>query len=262
VKTGLLLRDGDEIALAEPEPEPAGPRPEPIDIRLLHQDPDFVVIDKPAGLVVHAGAGVRSGTLVNALLYRLGQLEGGESGRPGIVHRLDKGTSGVMVAARNERSHRALAEQFKSRQVRKEYLALVHGNPRRPEDTIRAPVGRDPRHRTRMSVRPRRSREAVTHYRVERQYGPFSLLRVRIETGRTHQIRVHLAHVGHPVVGDSTYGGQRARALPATLARRVVALDRVFLHAWRLEFRHPLSGESLRFESPLPEKLRAFLDAL
>lgn len=258
-KTGYSLRARDRITLHVAESPAMDIRPEAIPLAILCADPDFVVIDKPAGLVCHAGAGVRSGTLVNALLYHLGNLQGGDPERPGIVHRLDKGTSGVMVVARNDRAHRSLAQQFKSREVRKEYLALVYGHPRPPSGTVRVPIGRDPHIRTKVSPRARKKRDAVTHYATEQTIGAFSLLRVTIETGRTHQIRVHLAHIGHPVVGDETYGGRRYTGLPPLLLPLVRSLGRPFLHASRIEFRHPGTGAQAAFASPLPAELQRFI---
>lgn len=261
VKTGYLLRPGDSISidvrLAPSEPRP---QPENIPLHVLYEDEDLAVIEKPAGLVCHAGAGVRTGTLVNALLYHLGPLQTGDIMRPGIVHRLDKLTSGLMVVAKHVESHRMLARQFKSREVHKEYLALVYGHPIPASGTIDLPLGRDTRDRKKISVRSRRRREAVTHYRKDRDYGPFSLLQVRIETGRTHQIRVHLAQMGHPVVGDLLYGGHRSRNLADPQVQTAVQdLRRNFLHAHRLEFRHPRTGDSIAFDSPLPQELAAFL---
>jgi len=258
-KSGYLTRPGDHIFLQAPEPRNETLLPEDIPLDILHEDPDLAVINKPAGLACHAGAGTRSGTLVNALLYRMGPLDTGDPGRPGIVHRLDKLTSGVMLAAKNLFSHRRLARQFKNRQVKKEYLALVYGKPSPLSGTIDMPIGRDPRNRKKMSARARRSRSAVTHYSLLQNYGPLSLLMVRIETGRTHQIRVHLAHKGHPVVGDSLYGGNRIRNLPAKLQHAAKELQRPFLHSLRLEFHHPRSGAPLLFVAPLPPELEKFL---
>lgn len=262
VKTGYMLRPGDAVALqaavASPEPQP---QPENIPLQVIYEDEDLAVIDKPAGLVCHAGAGVQKGTLVNALLYHFGTLETGDALRPGIVHRLDKLTSGLLVVAKNLQAHRTLARQFKNRQVRKEYLALVYGRPAPAAGTIDLPLGRDPRDRKKISVRARKRRVAVTHYCEERGYGPFSLLRVRIETGRTHQIRVHLAQVGHPVVGDMLYGGNRSRNLADPVLRLAARdLQRHFLHAQRLEFCHPRTGEKLSFTTLLPTELSAFLE--
>jgi 23S rRNA pseudouridine1911/1915/1917 synthase len=242
---------------------PAEPHPEDIPITVVYEDADLAVIEKPAGLVCHIGAGVRSGTLVNALLYCLGPLEGGDPSRPGIVHRLDKQTSGLMMVAKNRETHRILSEQFKGRKVRKEYTVLVYGSPLPATGTIDFPLGRDPKNRKKISARARRHRSAITHYHVERNYGPLSLLKVRIETGRTHQIRVHLSHIGHPVVGDTLYGGDRSRALKDERLRKAIGrLERHFLHAHKLEFCHPRSGKPVSFSAPLPLELAALLTQL
>lgn len=261
VKTGHPLQPGDTISLQVKALVPeAELQPENIPLHIIYEDEDLAVIEKPAGLVCHAGAGVRSGTLVNALLYHLGRLQTGDITRPGIVHRLDKLTSGLLVVAKNVESHRGLTRQFKNRQVKKEYLALVYGHLAPAVGTIDLPLGRDLRDRKKISVHARRRREAVSHYRKEREYGPFSLLRVRIETGRTHQIRVHMAQLGHPVVGDLLYGGNRCRNLADPHLRSAVQeLGRHFLHAHRLAFCHPRTGEKLAFESPLPPELVRFL---
>lgn len=261
VKTGHLLRPGDVISVhVATAAQPLRPQPENIPLNIVYEDDDLAVVDKPAGMVSHTGAGAQSGTLVNALLYHLGPLDTGDAMRPGIVHRLDKLTSGLLVVAKNLESHRALARQFKSREVKKEYLALVYGHPVPAAGTIDLPLGRDLRDRKKISVRSRRRREAVTHYLEERKIGPFSLLRVRIETGRTHQIRVHLAQMGHPVAGDTLYGGNRARNLADDgLCAGLRGLQRHFLHAERLEFTHPKTGARLSFTSPLPPELAAFL---
>ena len=264
VKTGYQLRAGDLISIQAPTVQAElQPQPENIPLTILYEDSDLAVIEKPAGLVCHAGAGVRSGTLVNALLYHLGPLQTEDAMRPGIVHRLDKLTSGLMAVAKNPQAHRELARQFKNRQVKKEYLALVYGHPSPSAGTIALPLGRDLRDRKKISVRSRRKREAVTHYNEECTCGPFSLLRVRIETGRTHQIRVHLASKGHPVVGDVLYGGNRALNLADEQLRIAVRdLGRHFLHAHRLEFTHPRTGEKLSFQAPLPAELSRFLKNL
>jgi 23S rRNA pseudouridine1911/1915/1917 synthase len=261
-KTGHPLRPRDRISLRLPEPEHDQPHPEALPLNILYQDPDLAVVEKPAGMVCHLGAGVHSGTLVNALLYRLGSLNTGDPMRPGIVHRLDKLTSGVMVVAKNLRAHRGLAQQFRSREVIKEYLALVFGRPDPSAGTIALPLGRDPRDRKKISVRARKARTAITHYSTLKQYKGFTLLTVRIETGRTHQIRVHLAQKGYPVVGDSVYGTHRRNTLPQAEQQEIAALNRVFLHARRLEFRHPQTGEWLSFTSPLPPELEYFLARL
>lgn len=261
-KTGYLTKPNDRISIRIPQFPADLPHPEAIPLDILYEDSDLAVIDKPAGLVCHIGAGVRSGTLVNALLYHFGPLDTGDPVRPGIVHRLDKLTSGVMVVAKNAPSHRALSFQFKNRQVNKEYLALVYGRPPSDRGTIDMPIGRDPHNRIKISARTRRSRSAVTHYILENSYGPFSLLKICIETGRTHQIRVHLAHKGHPVVGDVLYGGGRSAGLPEKLGTVMKNLHRPFLHSHRLEFSHPVSGKLLAFTAPLPEELKQFLETM
>jgi 23S rRNA pseudouridine1911/1915/1917 synthase len=262
VKTGYLTKLDDRIELVTPVSSPDQPFPENIPLDILYEDSELAVINKPAGLVCHAGAGIRSGTLVNALLHHLGPLETGDPQRPGIVHRLDKLTSGVMVVAKNKTAHRRLAQQFKNREVKKEYTALVYGNPSPDSGTIDLPLGRDPKNRKMISTRARRKRTAITHYALEKNYGPVSLLNIRIDTGRTHQIRVHLAHKGHPIVGDSVYGGGRLRNLPGRLIEAARELQRPFLHSRRLQFHHPKSGELLSFNAPLSPELERFLAVL
>ena len=262
VKTGYRTQLNDRIELKIPESLPDQPLPEEIPLDILYEDSDLAVINKPAGLVCHAGAGVRSGTLVNALLHHMGPLETGDPQRPGIVHRLDKLTSGVMLVAKNSQAHRQLSQQFKNRQVKKEYAALVYGCPSPASGTIDMPLGRDPGNRKKMSVRARRKRTAITHYTVERSFGPVALLGIRIETGRTHQIRVHLAEKGYPIVGDSVYGPNRARSLPPRWQGAAKELQRPFLHSRLLEFHHPRSGELLSFRAPLAAELKLFLAAL
>jgi 23S rRNA pseudouridine1911/1915/1917 synthase len=261
-KTGYLTKLNDRVAVRIPETPTDPLSPEEIPLDVLYEDSDLAVINKPAGLVCHPGAGIRSGTLVNALLYRMGPLEAGDPGRPGIVHRLDKFTSGVLIVAKNNFAHRHLAQQFKSREVKKEYVALVHGCPSPPSGTISLPLGRDPKNRKKMSIRAHRKRTAVTHYALEKDYGFVSLLGIRIETGRTHQIRVHLTQKGHPVVGDALYGANRIRSLPTVLLAAAKELHRPFLHSRRLEFRHPRSGDLLSFHAPLPPELLQFLAAV
>jgi 23S rRNA pseudouridine1911/1915/1917 synthase len=262
VKTGYLTRPDDRITLDAPAPKPDMPQPEDIPLNILYEDDDLAVLIKPAGLVCHSGAGNRSGTLVNALLFRMGPIETGDPGRPGIVHRLDKLTSGLMVVAKNSRAHRMLAQQFKQREVTKEYLALVYGCLRPHAGTIDMPIGRDPKDRKKISTRAHIKRSAITHYHQEKNLGSFSLLKVRLETGRTHQIRVHLAAVGHPIVGDILYGGNRGKGLPSHWQAAVNRLHRPFLHACRLEFLHPRSGERLSFSAPLPPELSALLELM
>ena len=234
--------------------------PEAIPIELLYEDDDLVVVNKPAGMVVHAGAGVASGTLVNALLHRLGRLSA-EAGavRPGIVHRLDRGTSGVLVVARHDVAHRALAEQFRDRTVHKTYVALVTGRLARDAGTIRLPITRDPRRRTRMTARLRSGREARTDWRVLFRLGNFTLVAAEPHTGRTHQIRAHFAAAGHPLVGDTLYG---APALPRAGPASLAPLGRVFLHAAKLGFVHPRSAVPLEVRAPLAKELHAYLQQL
>jgi 23S rRNA pseudouridine1911/1915/1917 synthase len=234
--------------------------PEALPLSIVYEDADLLVVDKPAGMVVHVGAGVKSGTLVNALLHRIRTLSstGGEL-RPGIVHRLDKMTSGLVIVAKNNFTHRALAAQFKARQVHKMYTALVHGRVARDSGEISRPVGRDPSRRTRMKVGGLRARPALTRYRVARRFPQFTLLEAEPQTGRTHQVRVHLASLGHPIVGDTTYGAPVKLRLGG---REEKTLPRTFLHAARLEFTHPRRGEPLRLSAPLPKELGNFLDTL
>lgn len=262
------LRGGETIeVIGDPVRPPLKAFAEDIPLRVVYEDEAFSVIDKPAGMMVHAGAGAtEAGTLVNALLHRYGTLSsGGGELRPGIVHRLDKQTSGLIVVARNDAVHARLAEMFSRREMRKTYIALVHGHVKQASATINAPIARDLLRRTQMTTRrDEGSRSAVSHYTVERRiispWGKFTLVRVRIETGRTHQIRVHMASIGHPVVGDTLYGA------PAQIRNEKggqdLSLDRNFLHAAELEFTHPVTRKPLHLESTLPEELRAFLGML
>jgi 23S rRNA pseudouridine1911/1915/1917 synthase len=263
-RASARLRPGQEVVVVVPRPAPAAPAPEDIPLRVVHQDAHLLVIDKPAGLVVHPGAGNPSGTLVNALLRHVTDLSGiGGVLRPGIVHRLDRGTSGLLVVAKDDETHRRLVRQFASRAVEKEYLALVHGVPSARSGEVSAPIGRDPVHRKRMSVRAPRGREARTAWTREETFDGASLLRVRLHTGRTHQIRVHLASIGHPVVGDAVYGGTRAPSSRRAAAREALrALARPALHAARLAFTHPASGERVAFTAPLPADLDFALERL
>jgi len=257
LRPGLPLTAGLEVEVTVPPPVRASPVPEALALPILFEDDDIVVIDKPAGMVVHPAAGHARGTVVNALLHHVKGLSGiGGETRPGIVHRLDRGTSGVMVVAKHDRAHRELARQFHDREVGKEYLALVWGTMRAGQ-VLDAAIGRDPRHRQRMSSRSRRAKPATSRIVSVEPHGSVSLVRVTIGTGRTHQIRVHLSEAGHAIVGDAVYRSGR-RKLPAALAD----LDRPFLHAARLTFTHPTSGRSMTFEAPLPADLRSRLDAL
>lgn len=250
------LRAGERVEVTLPDPEPPEPPAQDIPIRVLYQDEDLAVVCKPAGMVVHPAAGHRDGTLVNALLHALDGLSGiGGVSRPGIVHRLDKDTSGLMVVAKNDASHALLQRMIKERTLRRYYLVLVHGVPATGLGTVDAPVGRDERNRRRMAVNAAAGRRAVTHFKVLRDYGRAALLEAELETGRTHQIRVHMAYIGHPVVGDREYGR------PGHLEHEL-HVDRQFLHAWRLVLPHPVSGESLAFEEPLPPDLALALERL
>jgi len=258
------LRGGEEVTVALPDPVAATPAPEDVPLSIVYEDARLLVLDKPAGMTVHPGAGRLSGTLVNALLHHVRDLSGvGGVLRPGIVHRLDRGTSGLMVVAKDDETHRALSAQFASREVEKEYLAIVHGVPRARQGTIEVAIGRDPVHRKKMSVRAPRGRAARSAYTVVEALDGAALLRVRIHTGRTHQIRVHLASLGHPVAGDATYGGTRTPSSRSPAARAALdGLARPALHAARLAFTHPASGDRLQFESPLPADLRDVLERL
>jgi 23S rRNA pseudouridine1911/1915/1917 synthase len=246
-----LLRGGEAIDVEPAAPPPLHAIAEEIPLVILYEDADLVAVDKPAGMVVHAGAGVHSGTLVNALLHRYGALSGvGGPLRPGIVHRLDRFTSGVLLVAKNDAAHYALAAQFSGRQVEKVYLALVHGAVKRDAARIESPIARDPIRRTRMTARLAEGRAAWSEYRVLRRFADFTLLEVKIGTGRTHQIRVHLASIGHPVAGDTLYGAPKA------------GRARYFLHAHRIRFHQPTTGEEITVVSDLPPELEAWLAEL
>jgi 23S rRNA pseudouridine1911/1915/1917 synthase len=260
LRASTPVRAGMKVAIEIPPPAPATPEPEALDIDILYEDQDVVVVNKPAGMVVHPAAGHGRGTLVNALLHHVKDLSGiGGEARPGIVHRLDRGTSGVMVVAKNDLAHQELSRQFKFREVEKEYYALVWGVVQ-PGRRIESAIGRDVKDRHRMSSRARHARHAVTRVTGAEHLRGVSLLSVAIATGRTHQIRVHLSEIGHPIVGDVTYGGVR-RHLPAHL-RAAGRLERPFLHAARLAFRHPRDGRPLDFSTRLPADLQAILDEL
>ncbi len=247
VKPSAKLKPGDEVDVQPAELKPLRAAAEEIPLEILYEDADVVAVNKPAGMVVHAGAGRHSGTLVNALLHHFQSLStvGGDL-RPGIVHRLDKGTSGVMLVARTDQAHRELARQFASREVKKTYLALVQGQVRTEAGVIQSAITRDPNRRTRMTARLGEGREAYTEFQVLERLARHTLLEVRIGTGRTHQIRVHLSQFGYPIAGDTLYGGARA------------AEDRPWLHSWRIEFRSPTTGEPIRLEAPIPEELEAW----
>jgi len=247
-KRSYLLKGAERIEVEPADLTPLRATPEDLPLEILYEDSDVIAIDKPAGMVVHAGAGRHSGTLVNALVHRFGKLShiGGDL-RPGIVHRLDRFTSGVILVARTDSAHRHLAEQFSSRKVEKIYLALVHGRVTKERGRITTPITRDPVRRTRMTTKLAHGRSAITEYRVLRRLDAFTLIEVKIGTGRTHQIRVHLASIGHPVAGDKLYGAPPSSA------------PRVFLHAHQITFESPTSGSEIKITAPLPEDLQQHL---
>jgi 23S rRNA pseudouridine1911/1915/1917 synthase len=248
-KPSTALHGGETIEVTPADLPPLKAEAEDAPIEILYEDDSVIAVNKPAGLTVHAGAGSHSGTLVNRLVHHFSKLSkiGGEL-RPGIVHRLDKGTSGVMLVARTDAAHRALAEQFSGRTTEKTYLALVEGRVEADSGRITKPITRDPVHRTRMTARLDHGRDALTEYKVLRRFEKFTYLEVRIGTGRTHQIRAHLASIRHPVAGDKLYGAQ---------------LDqRIFLHAWRIRFDSPATGERVTVEAPLPEELESWLEPM
>jgi len=260
LRPSTQVRAGQTFTIDIPPPEPTSVEPEALPLRIVYEDDDVVVLDKPAGMVVHPAAGHRSGTLVNALLHHVKGLSGiGGEVRPGIVHRLDRGTSGLMVVAKHDAAHQELSRQFSDREVEKEYVALVWGVVQAGR-RIDAAIGRDPKDRQKMSTRARRARSAVTRVTWARHFRGVSLLKVAIATGRTHQIRVHLSAIGHPIVGDPTYGGVHRR-VPGDL-RAVMRLERPFLHAARLSFTHPTDGRRVDFDSPLPPDLESVVDAI
>jgi 23S rRNA pseudouridine1911/1915/1917 synthase len=276
-RASYRLRGGEAVeVLGNPTPPPLKAVAEDIPLDVVYEDNELSVVNKPAGMVVHAGAGMREGeggTLVNALLHRYRSLSGvGGDLRPGIVHRLDKDTSGLIIVARNDAAHARLSEMFAHRELKKTYIALVHGHLKQDRGTIEAPIARDLLRRTRMTTRRRTgARDAVSHYTVLRRiscrFGPYTLIEVRIETGRTHQIRVHMASIGHPVVGDTLYGAparlvagpSRLRTYPETEA---LTLNRNFLHAAELKFAHPKTQQTMHFKSPLPSELEDLLQQL
>jgi 23S rRNA pseudouridine1911/1915/1917 synthase len=268
-KPSLNLRGGESITvLGEPQRAPLKAIAEPIPLEIIYEDDDLAVINKPAGMMVHAGAGATDdarnrGTLVNALLHHLASLSGmGGELRPGIVHRLDKETSGLIVVAKHDEAHRKLGAQFAAREVKKKYVALVHGWVKKDSGTLAQSISRDRVRRTRMTTRLEGGRAAVTHYRVVRRldtkFGKFTLLDVKIDTGRTHQIRVHVAAMGHPVVGDTVYGAPKQ----ASGKNAAISLPRNFLHSAHLEFRHPRTGQTITLDSDLPQELQEFLRKL
>ena len=274
-RASLKLHGNEQVRILAPaERPPLHAIPEEIPLEVLYEDGDLAIINKPAGMMVHAGAGATEdarnrGTLVNALLHHFATLSGvGGEMRPGIVHRLDKETSGLIVVAKNDEAHRKLAEQFSRREVKKTYIALVHGWLKKDSGTISASISRDRVRRTRMTTRQSGGREAISHYkvlrRIESSYGKFTLVEVKIDTGRTHQIRVHLSSLGHPVVGDALYGAPRELHARRENQRKLptIGLHRTFLHAKQLELSHPSTGKKIALGAPLPEELAEFQTAL
>lgn len=267
VKPGLRLRGGERLSVTLPEPEPIEALPEDLPLNIVYEDAHLIVVDKPAGLVVHPAPGHQAGTLVNALLHHCQDLAGiGGSLRPGIVHRLDKETSGVLVATKDDASHNGLARQFKLHTITRRYLALVHGLVGADSGTVDRAIGRHPTERKKMSSSSRSGRHAVTHWQVQQRFvaDRLTLLELRLETGRTHQIRVHLSELGFPVVGDPVYGrsGRLRTISDPRLLSMLSRLQRQFLHARLLGFVHPASGTYMEFESPLPEDLAGILSYL
>jgi 23S rRNA pseudouridine1911/1915/1917 synthase len=269
-KPGYRVKSGENISGIIPAPVPVEFKPEPIPLNIVYEDDHIVVVNKQPGLVVHPAPGHFSGTLVNGLLYHCQNLGGiGGELRPGIVHRLDKDTSGTLVVAKNDTAHTKLSRQFKSRKVKKDYLALVHGNMKSPTGSIKLPIGRHPVDRKRMSTVSPRGRTAETEWNIKEQFQGISLLEVHLKTGRTHQIRVHCSALHHPIVGDKVYG---PRKLEKTIAKDrpqsdqilqvLKSVTRQMLHAWRLGFRHPHTDEALSFESPLPEDMDSIIQRI
>lgn len=264
---------GDQIRLVEPEPVESIPQPENIPLDIVYEDNDMLVINKPIGLVVHPGAGNPDGTLVNALLHHCKDSLSGIGGvlRPGIVHRLDKDTSGLMVAAKNDRAHRGLSDQLQDRSLSREYCALVLKIPTPPKGFVEQSIGRDPRNRQKMAVQVRGGKDAKTYYRVIERFGEaLSLVACKLETGRTHQIRVHMAAIKHPLIGDNLYGGPQNALKSAMrksdyrdgLVERVLSFPRQALHAQKIAFIHPITGERHEYEAPLPDDLNDLLKHL
>lgn len=259
-KRSYHIAAGETISIEVPAITPAEVRAEPLPLEVLYEDEDVAVVNKPAGMIVHPGAGSAGGTLASALLHRFGSLSGiGGALRPGIVHRLDKGTSGALLVARNDAAHRSLVEQFQARQIEKTYVALLHGQMRGDSGRIELPVTRDLRRRTRMTARRREGRPARTDWRVRLRLDAYTLTEAELHTGRTHQLRVHFSALGHPVVGDTLYGApRRAQAGSESLA----PLGRNFLHAARVRFQHPRRGVPVEVRAPLPVELVEYLQQL
>lgn len=262
-KSSSKLHAGDQIEVELTPPPSTAFAPENIPLDIVFEDDDLIVVNKPAGMVVHPAAGADAGTLANALAFHFEKLSNtAGAARPGIVHRLDKGTSGLLVVAKTESAHENLADQFRAREVSKSYVALVHGHVEKKTDTIDQPIARDPRNRIRMAV-VRGGRPALSIYRVRRRFERFTLLDIELKTGRTHQIRVHLGWLKHPVVGDEVYGGGRDKTVTdAQIRAQIARLGRQFLHAEQLGFRHPRTGKQVRFTVEPPANLRQLLAEL
>ncbi|AFC32185.1 YlyB [Paenibacillus mucilaginosus 3016] len=254
VKPNYKLGEGDSLKLVVPEPQELELTAEDIPLDVIYEDSDVIVVNKPRGMVVHPAPGHYSGTLVNALLYHCKDLSGINGiMRPGIVHRIDKDTSGLLMAAKNDLAHAGLTEQLKAHSATRKYIALVHGNVPHENGTVDAPIGRDPKDRKLYTVTEKNSKHAVTHFIVLERFGDYTLLELKLETGRTHQIRVHMKFIGHPLVGDPQYGPSKSKGIP---------MDGQALHAAVLGFKHPRTGEELLFEAPLPEDMNRLLEVL
>ena len=247
-KAGILLKGGEKLEIALPEPESSELKPEAIPLDILYEDKDLLVINKPAGLVVHPAAGHWEGTLVNALIYHFNQLSSIYPLRPGIVHRLDKNTSGLLLIAKSDKAHLQLSKQLKSREIKKDYAVIVHGRISQNEGIIDQPIGRHPKDRKKMAVVSSNGRDAVTRFKVLERFKNHTFLECRIETGRTHQIRVHLSNMGYPIIGDSLYGSKKD-----DLAARQM------LHAWKIQLAHPITFQPVKFEAQLPDDFQKTL---
>ena len=254
VKSSYKMREGDRVTLTVPEVKETDILPETIALSIVYEDADMLVVDKPQGMVVHPAAGNETGTLVNALLAYCGDTLSGINGekRPGILHRIDKDTSGLLMVAKNDRAHQSLAAQIKAHSLTRAYLALVHGGFKEDSGTIALPIGRHPHDRKKMAVTEKNARSAVTHYFVKERFSGYTLVECRLETGRTHQIRVHMSDRGHPIVGDPVYG----------VKKEPFSLNGQLLHAWQIGFNHPTSGKYMEFQSPLPAHFEKVLKRL
>ena len=262
-KPGYRVQTGDRIWGSIPRPETSVFRPEPIPIRVIYEDADIILINKPAGFVVHPSPGHADGTLVNALLHHCPDIRGiGGEMRPGIVHRLDKDTSGILVAAKNASAMAGLAEQFQSRSVRKKYLALVHGETEKDSGSIDLPIGRHPADRKKMSVISTKGKTAETLWRVRKRFPETTLLDIDLKTGRTHQIRVHCTAIGHPLVGDPVYGNRIPKRHSPEILSLLKTVSRQMLHAWQIHLIHPGTGEEISFEAPVPSDMAQLISSL